>query len=126
MSGARARRRQRRAILDAKARAIKVGARVVLTLVVTAALVVLASAAAAQTIADPVMALKVEAHALRVENAQLKAALADLQAQLASAILTAERQALEQELRDTMKPAADAVFDWQKKAFVIPPKEPQK
>lgn len=67
-----------------------------------------------------------EVHVLRVENAQLRARLSELQATLDSARLTAERAALEQRFRDELKPAAGAVFNWQTLRFDSPTQEPKR
>jgi len=71
-------------------------------------------------------ALRVQVHQLKVENARLRATLAEVQAALDSERLTDERAALEQQLRDEIKPPAEATFDWTKGAFVPPPQEPPK
>jgi hypothetical protein len=59
-----------------------------------------------------------EAHVLRVENATLRAEIADLRAKLDSANLSSERFLLEQEFRDVLKPPTDALFDWSTGRFV--------
>lgn len=73
----------------------------------------------------PLEAALVDAHVLRVENAQLRASLAQLRAELDSARLSAERTQLEQQLRATLKPPAGHIFDWTTKQFA-PPQEPAK
>lgn len=70
--------------------------------------------------------LKVQVHQLKVENARLRSALATLQAELDSERLSDERAALEQQLRDEIKPPAGATFDWTTGAFVTPHREPPK
>jgi len=56
--------------------------------------------------------LKAEAHVLRVQVVQLRAALAQAQAEVELVKLTAERAQLEAMLRDEMKPAEGRTFDW--------------
>ncbi|MGE0460892.1 MAG: hypothetical protein AB7Q16_05945 [Vicinamibacterales bacterium] len=72
----------------------------------------------------PAVAAKVEAHRLRVENAQLRAALGALQAELDTLKLTVERTALEAELRAALKPPPGSMFDWQALTFTTPPPVP--
>lgn len=91
-----------------------------------AILLALASPAIAQQATSAEAAAKIEAHLLRVENAQLRAQVAGLEAELASVKLTAERVALEAALRVELKPPADWVFDWTRRAFVEPPKKEPK
>lgn len=74
---------------------------------------------------SPLAEARVAAHLLRVENAQLRAQVAELQAALDSARLTAERVALEQQLREELHPPADHVFEWQTQRFVPRPEAPQ-
>lgn len=74
--------------------------------------------------ASPLSALQqaqVELHTLRVENAQLRARLADAQATVDSLRLSAERAALEQQLRAELAPPEGYVFDWPARRFVPPP-----
>jgi len=71
-------------------------------------------------------ALRVQVHQLKVENARLRSAVATLQAELDSERLSDERAALEQQLRDEIKPPAGHVFDWATGGFVPPPQEPPK
>lgn len=52
-------------------------------------------------------------HVLKAENAQLRALLADAQAKLASAQLSAERADLERQIREALGCAADAPINWQ-------------
>lgn len=92
------------------------------------ALALSAPASFAQTSApgpSPLLAARMEAHTLRVENAQLRAAMARLQAERDSAVLTVERQQIEADLRAELQPPAGHVFDWATKRFV-PPQEPGK
>lgn len=65
---------------------------------------------------------QIQAHKLAVENAQLRAALGTLRAELDSARLSADRAALEAALRAEIKPPDDAVFDWNAGAFVKAPR----
>lgn len=81
--------------------------------------------ATAQETLPPLETARVDAHLLRVENAQLRAHVARLEAELASARLTAERLSLEADLRAVLKPPADWVFDWSRRVFMAPPKEPK-
>jgi len=67
---------------------------------------------------------RIDAHLLRVENAQLRALVAKLQTELEAAKLSAERRALEEMLRAEQKPPTGAVFNWQTLTF-DPPKEPK-
>ena len=50
----------------------------------------------------------------------LRARVLQLEAQAAAAQLETERMRLEQKYRERLKPPADQVFDWSKKAFVPP------
>ena len=68
---------------------------------------------------------RVEAHLLRVENARLRAALAQLQAELDTLRLSAEREALVEQLRRELGAPADATFDWSQRRFVMPSPPPQ-
>lgn len=70
-----------------------------------------------------ILQAQVDAHRLRVENAQLRHRVAQLQAALDEERLSDERAGLEQRLRDEMKPQAGHVFDWATGTFV-PQKEP--
>ena len=81
-------------------------------------IVAISTAAFTQTADDP----RIELHLLRVENAKLRAAIAQLQAELDTVRLTAERAALVNQLRKELKPPEGSEFDWTAKAFV-PPKE---
>lgn len=54
-------------------------------------------------------------HLLKVENAQLRARVAELE-------LSAERQQLVEQYRIQLKASPEAVFDWQTAAFVEPTK----
>jgi len=80
----------------------------------------------AQAPSTPVPALspatdaRVEAHLLRVENAQLRAALARVQTELDTLRLGAERAELLEQLRRELQPPADAVFNWQTRQFAAP------
>ncbi len=74
---------------------------------------------------SPLLAARMEEHALRVENAQLRAAMARVQAERDSAVLTVERQQIEADLRAELKPPAGHVFDWITKRFVPPSPEPK-
>lgn len=84
--------------------------------VITGVLVVLCGTlvgwAQEATVSDD-LRLRAQLHAVKVENAQLRAALATAQAQLANAQLTVERAALDQEIRKTLGCSADAPIDWQ-------------
>lgn len=79
-----------------------------------------------QPAASELLRAQAEAHVLRVENAQLRARLSELQATLDGARLTAERAALEQRFRDELKPAAGAVFNWSTLRFDPPTQEPKR
>ena len=93
-------------------------------------LVAMVGVISAQTVATdqtlpPLEAALVQAHVLRVENAQLRAVVAQLRAELDSARLSDERTQLEQQLRVALKPPDGHVFDWTTKHFA-PPQEPVK
>jgi hypothetical protein len=103
---------------------VKSGRGIVVDAVLTGTLVALgAGLLFGQTVQQlsEVAQLKVQAHQLRVENARLRSALAAVQADLDSERLTDERAALEQQLRDEIKPPAGHVFDWTAGAFAPPP-----
>lgn len=68
---------------------------------------------------------RVEAHLLRVENARLRAALAQLQADIDTLRLSAERDALLKALRRELNAPEDATFDWSQRRFVMPSPPPQ-
>lgn len=70
--------------------------------------------------APPTSDPRVEAHLLRVENAQLRALIAKLQTDLDAAKLSAERRALEEVLRAEQKLPATATFNWQTLRFEAP------
>jgi hypothetical protein len=72
----------------------------------------------------PLEQAKAEAHKLRVENAQLRAALSSLQAEIDALKLSAERAALEAQIREAVKPPAGSTFNWQTLTF-DPLKEPK-
>lgn len=74
---------------------------------------------------SPAQDAQVEAHLLRVENAQLRAALARLQAELDTLRLSAERDALLEQLRREVGAPADATFDWQSRRFTLSSQEPK-
>lgn len=81
------------------------------------ALVLLLSVAASAQTTDP----RIDVHLLRVENAKLRATLAQLQAEIDTLRLTAERAALVETLRAEQKAPADWVFDWNTRTFHAPP-----
>jgi hypothetical protein len=92
--------------------------------VAVAVLVALAGAGAAAlepSALSGAQALAVEAHRLRVENAQLRMSVATLRAELDSLKLTAERQALEAEIRKATNADPADVFDWAAGRFTRPP-----
>lgn len=91
---------------------------------VASVVALVAMEAFAQAPLSPLADARVEAHRLRVENAQLRAELARVQAALDSERLTAERHALERQLREELKPPDGHVFDWNTKRF-IPATEPK-
>ncbi|WP_291988358.1 hypothetical protein [Luteitalea sp.] len=105
-------------------RRLRRGALAILVGLLVGACLLVAAEALAQAPVSPLTAAKVEAHRLRVENAQLRAQLAQVQAALDSERLTAERLALEQLLRDELHPPEGHVFDWIEQRF-IPPQEPK-
>lgn len=102
---------------------------VVMTALVSTSVSLLARQAPPATLALPALSpaqdAQVDAHLLRVENAQLRAALARLQAELDTLRLSAEREALVEALRRETDAPADATFDWQSKRFILPSQEPK-
>lgn len=74
---------------------------------------------------DETTSLRLELHLARVENAQLRAALARMQTELETIQLTRERAELEQRVRLELQPPDGHVFDWATKRF-MPPQEPPK
>jgi len=101
-----------------------VGAVRALVLVTLAALAT-GVAAAPDTVLSELQRTQVEAHRLRVDNAQLRARVAELQAEIDGLRLTAERAELEQRLREAIKPAAGSVFNWQTLTFESAKEPPQ-
>lgn len=94
----------------------------VLLAALLACLVVSPLAAADAPTLPEVLRLRAELHVAKIEAARLRAALADAQARLAGAELSAERAGLEPEIRKALGCAADATIDWT--AFVAAPGAP--
>lgn len=67
---------------------------------------------------------RIDAHLLRVENVRLRAALAQVQAELEMRRLTEERATLVETLRRERAVPATWTFDWTTKQFVDPDKKP--
>lgn len=87
------------------------------TLLLTAIFsVTLISIASLQSIDDP----RIELHLLKVENAKLRSMVAQLQAELDTVRLTAERTTLVEQLRKELHPPEGAIFDWNSRTFVVP------
>jgi len=76
----------------------------------------------AQAPMSEVSTLRAEAHVLRVQVVQLRAALAQAQAEIELGKLTAERAQLEAMLREELKPAEGSTFDWATLTFKAPAK----
>lgn len=88
------------------------------------ALAVASAAAQAPSGLSDLARAKAQAHLLSVENAQLRATVARLQAEIDTLKLTAERASLEAAMREELKLPAGRGFNWQTLAF-DPPKEPK-
>lgn len=91
--------------------------RVLVAVALLAALAVAGAEALEPAALSGAQALAVEAHRLRVENAQLRMTVATLRAELDGLKLTAERQALEAEIRKATNADPAAVFDWAEGRF---------